>query len=182
MRKIAYTAIGVIIGAVLSLSGQALADSLSKVGKKVQNEYTVVVNGKELPVKAISIDGTSYTPNRAFAEATNSDIDFKNNTVILNTNTGDVMEEVVTSPEPTASEPVEEPTNVDVGNFTLKSIDPTIQGIESLIEVRKRQMKLAPPTNPEEQAEWDKVFADLNAKLERYKAIKAELERLEAQQ
>lgn len=73
--------IGILIGAALATSGQALADTVSNVGKKIQAEYTVEVNGEPVSVKAIAINGVTYTPNRALAAATGYDIQFKDKVV-----------------------------------------------------------------------------------------------------
>jgi hypothetical protein len=81
MKKII---ISIFIGAALVYSGSAMADSISKIGKKVDAEYTVFVDGKELTVKAIGVEGVSTTPNRALAEAVGYDVEFRDNTIYFN--------------------------------------------------------------------------------------------------
>ncbi|RXZ83368.1 hypothetical protein EBB07_06020 [Paenibacillaceae bacterium] len=63
--------VGVICGAVVSLGISVSAAEIknSFVGKKVQSEMTVSVNGKLVSGTAIVIDGASYLPVRAFTNA-----------------------------------------------------------------------------------------------------------------
>lgn len=78
MKKIVF---GIIIGAGLTFAVQAGAETISNVGKKVQAEYEVIVDGKSLPVMAVAVGGTTLTPNRALADAVGYDIAFENDTV-----------------------------------------------------------------------------------------------------
>jgi len=59
--------IGFICGAVLMFSGQAFADQISRVGKKVGSEAIVFIEGKEVS-SAIVVDGKAYTPARDIVE------------------------------------------------------------------------------------------------------------------
>jgi hypothetical protein len=75
--------IGFIIGVFLTLPTAIFADEVSNVGKRIAAEVPVILNGKELPVKAVAFDGTSYAPVRVIAEHLGLDVDFKDNQVIL---------------------------------------------------------------------------------------------------
>lgn len=75
--------IGIVIGAIVMFSSQVAADSISKIGKKVQAEYTIKVDGKTLDAKALSIDGTTSTPNRALADAVGYNVAFVNKEVVF---------------------------------------------------------------------------------------------------
>lgn len=55
--------IGFVCGALLMFSGQALAEEISMIGKKVGSEATVVVDGVEVS-NAVIIDSKSYAPVR----------------------------------------------------------------------------------------------------------------------
>ncbi|MFB9274543.1 hypothetical protein [Cohnella cellulosilytica] len=83
-------AIGLIVGAVLMYSGQAVAESVSKIGKKVQAEYNVKVDGKVLNTKALAVDNQTYTPNRVLADAIGYDIAFSNKEVVFNKKPGSI--------------------------------------------------------------------------------------------
>jgi hypothetical protein len=78
MKKIVF---GIIIGVGLTFAVQAGAETISNVGKKVQAEYEVTVDGNSLPVMAVAVGGTTLTPNRALADAVGYDIAFKDNVV-----------------------------------------------------------------------------------------------------
>jgi hypothetical protein len=75
---------GMVVGAVLTLSVSVYADDVAKlIGKQVDNEYPVVLNGAPLSNKAPSIEGTSYAPVREISEKLGLNVDFKDDTVIL---------------------------------------------------------------------------------------------------
>lgn len=76
---------GLLVGAALSFSVSAYAEDIkSLIGKQVEGETPVVLSGKELPVKAVIIDGSSYAPVRAIGEAVGKVVDWKDGKVILN--------------------------------------------------------------------------------------------------
>jgi len=77
--------IGFIVGVFLTLPAAIYADEVSNVGKRIAAEFPVVLNGQELPVKAVAFEGTSYVPVRALAEALGLEVDFKDRAVILET-------------------------------------------------------------------------------------------------
>lgn len=93
--------IGGLVGFLLAVPFTAFGEQLTNIGKKVQEEYDVMVDGEKLPVKAISIDGTTYTPNRTLSEALDYDITFADNTVVYS------RQSVTEVPTPV---PVETPT------------------------------------------------------------------------
>lgn len=72
MKKVV---IAFIAGALLMISGQALAEQVSRIGLKVGGEAAVYLNGKQLS-DAIIVDNKSYAPVRDIAEAFNSDVEF----------------------------------------------------------------------------------------------------------
>ncbi|MEK3717907.1 hypothetical protein [Paenibacillus sp. FSL R7-0333] len=65
--------VGFLAGTVFAISATAFADTIpSLIGKKVQAQYTVEVNGKIL--NTVVVDGSNYAPVRAFSEAAGYDI------------------------------------------------------------------------------------------------------------
>lgn len=77
MKKPFHMFIGILIGAAITVSATAAAEELqSLVGKKIDGEFTVTLNGKELAVKAGTIEGTSYLPVRAVSESLGLDVGF----------------------------------------------------------------------------------------------------------
>jgi hypothetical protein len=75
--------IGFIAGILLASVAPAYGAVSSLIGKSVQGEYTVKVDGAILSKKSVSIDGTTYAPLRAIGEATGYDVDFVNNEVVF---------------------------------------------------------------------------------------------------
>lgn len=100
MKKIAYIAGGVFIGAMLATSTGVFADSVkSLLGKKVTGEYTVIVNGKKIADRGAIIDGRANVPVRGISEALEADIKVNGKTIIVTTKSADNQ----TSIEPRAS-------------------------------------------------------------------------------
>ncbi|MDQ0062390.1 hypothetical protein [Paenibacillus harenae] len=73
MKKVV---IAFVAGALLMVSGQALAESISQVGKKVGGEAIVELNDTQLS-NAIIVDGKSYAPVRDIAESFGADVEFE---------------------------------------------------------------------------------------------------------
>ncbi|WP_144866281.1 stalk domain-containing protein [Paenibacillus sp. FSL W7-1279] len=89
MKKWAYVLGGVVIGALIATSGNAIAAQVkSLVGQKVTGEYKVVVNGKELQDKGAVISGRTNAPVRAISESLGADlkVDNKTKTITITTN------------------------------------------------------------------------------------------------
>jgi len=93
MKKLSVAAI-VFILALTVATGAMAAVQDSLVGKMVQGVFPVVLNDSTLDKQAIVIDGTSYLPVRAAAEALNMNVSFENNTVILKSTNSPVANRV----------------------------------------------------------------------------------------
>src|SRR5690606_9491967 len=77
-----------IVGVLVMISGQALADTVSQIGNKVDSEAVVIVNDERVS-DAIIIKGKSYTPSRDVAEALGGTVEWKgseNSIVITKSN------------------------------------------------------------------------------------------------
>lgn len=97
-----------IAGALLMVSVQAFGDSISKIGKKIQTEYTVTVDGQKLTVPAIAVDGTSYAPVRAIGEAAGYNVSVSGKSINLEKESVATMiptseSTASTDPKPTAN-------------------------------------------------------------------------------
>lgn len=69
--------ISFILGFVFATAGSVYAaDVASMIGKTVEGEFLVKVNGVTVDKKALVIDDTSYLPVRAIGEALNMDVKF----------------------------------------------------------------------------------------------------------
>lgn len=67
---------GLVFGIGLTLGIGAHAEVVSYVGKVIEGQFPVKVNGKEIESPGIVIDGTSYLPTRTIAELAGFDVKF----------------------------------------------------------------------------------------------------------
>ncbi|WP_348624282.1 hypothetical protein ABFT51_03490 [Paenibacillus peoriae] len=80
MKKIVA---GFLAGALFTIGATSFADEIeSLVGKKIQSETSVSVNGKELD-KAIVVEGKSYAPVRSIGEAAGYTVTVEGKNVVL---------------------------------------------------------------------------------------------------
>lgn len=76
--------LGLLFGIALAITSTTYADEIkSMVGKNVQGEFPVYINGLELDTSAVVIDGTSFLPVRKISEYTNYDIGFDENKKVI---------------------------------------------------------------------------------------------------
>lgn len=69
--------IGILIGIALMVSATSFADGIeSLVGKKIESQYPVTIDGKTLDKQAIVVDGSSYAPLRAIGDALDKNVAF----------------------------------------------------------------------------------------------------------
>ncbi|OMF00297.1 hypothetical protein BK124_11620 [Paenibacillus amylolyticus] len=74
---------GFLAGALFTLAGAAFADDIqSLIGKKIQGETVVELNGQALDT-AIIVDGKSYAPVRTIGEAAGYGVSMQNKKIIL---------------------------------------------------------------------------------------------------
>ena len=76
-------ALGFVVAALLFCAFPVYGAVSSLVGKEIDGEYSVVVNGVELQEKAIVVDGKSFTPNRAIGDAVGYDVSFQNEKIVF---------------------------------------------------------------------------------------------------
>jgi len=76
--------IGFIAGVLVATASVAAADTISLVGKKVQSEAIVTLDGEAIGT-ALIIDGTSYPPLRVVAEAVGVGVGYEKGVVKLQT-------------------------------------------------------------------------------------------------
>ena len=171
---------GVLVGFLLSVPTFAIAQQISMIGKEVQSEFPIIVNGETLPVKAIGIEGTSYAPLRAVGEISGYQVDFKDRTVIFTSvssiEQGEEGESVTTITE-------EQDVKVDHG-YTLETINEAIKKKEEAIEEHTKLLEYSlerfgpsPDTDKAKAA-----IEQAKEELEKLKQIKAELEAQAQQQ
>lgn len=99
--------VGFLVGLLVASTLPVYGAISSMVGKEVKVEYPVIVDGKSLDVKAIAIDGVSYSPNRALTDALNLGIGFENKTIYITSNP-DIEDESEQGGEPVMDQSIEE--------------------------------------------------------------------------
>lgn len=136
MKKVV---LGIIIGIGFTFGFTTYAaDITTLVGKTVQGIFPVTVDGDVLPKTAIVIDGTSYLPVRAIADALGMDITFNADLGIELTNKEAVpmtmSDTLTTAPEATPTPTVDPHNNIGYYNGLLT-------GGEQLLNAAQAKLK-----------------------------------------
>lgn len=165
MRKYFFTIlISMLIGAALTLSFNVSAAVESIIGKQVQGEVAVKLNGAELSNKAAIVDGTSYLPVRSIGESLGLNVDFKNNEVVLDQKPKEapkVTETVTQTPQ----DPVKPKRTIEQLDGMIQELNINIWTMKAGIESKKEDDARV----PEYKERLKKYEADL-AELEKEKA------------
>lgn len=164
MKKYAGYLLAGMIGFVIAIPATSFGAQIqSMVGKKIQAEYSVEVYGKTLPVKSIVIGGTSYTPNRALADAIGADVRLEDKKVIFTKGAQQVDSEQETSPK--------SDTDYETKVRTAKH---NIEIMKKIIENQQASVNYA--ITPEAKDEAQKTLDEYNSRLEGYQKELADLE------
>jgi hypothetical protein len=164
MKKVV---ISFIAGALLMASGQALADDISLIGKKVAGEATVLLNGKELS-NAVIIDSKSYAPVRDITESFGAEVDYDKGVITIDTLTTSFETEekirALTSEKKFIEGQITQ---------TQNSID-SLTGETSIIAKLEKLLE-TPDPNPLTQKEREEKLAYFKSGLEDHRIKLAEL-------
>jgi hypothetical protein len=76
MKKFIF---GLILGLVIAIPVGAHGEVVSMIGKAIEGQFNVTLNGTKLDTPALVVDGTSYLPVRAIGEALGLDVKFDSN-------------------------------------------------------------------------------------------------------
>lgn len=88
MRKYIYGLLGILIGFSLSITITTHADSIkSLIGKIVEGEYPISINGAKINTTAIVINNISYIPVRAVSGVFGLNVSFNKDSGIELTQT-----------------------------------------------------------------------------------------------
>lgn len=128
LLKTKFLTVGIIVGVLGTIATTSIAAQIpSLVGKKIQAEYTINVDGKNLGTKAIVVEGVSHLPVRKVSEIYGADITVKDKVITMNT------KETV--------EDVQQPTNNDDSTEEKKPDNSkTIEGLKSDLESTNRML------------------------------------------
>lgn len=167
-----------LAGALMMVSVQAFGSSISQIGKKIQTEYTVTVDGQKLTVPAIAVDGKSYAPVRAIGEAAGYDVQVSGKSISLNKESAAVSNNIVNLPEPT---PEVIPPVTDTKQSTDKE-----KAIAKLISLQSQYTALAgniafllaqidgDPTNTTYKQQLEEAQTKYNSLKAEYDQLKAD--------
>lgn len=71
---------GLVLGLCIAMPITVIADSM--VGKRIETEVAIKLDGEYLPINAIGLEGRTYAPVRAFAEALGKEVDWDGEVII----------------------------------------------------------------------------------------------------
>lgn len=166
--------IGGIVGALLAISTQSYGEEFvsSIIGKQVQGQFPIKINGVKLNQSAAVVDGTSYLPVRAVGEALNMDVSFNADLGIELKKKGG--NSVVIEPEKTAPTLQEIEEKIEANKVKRRAIDTWI----GIANENLKYTKDNPEQNKEIQKEMEKyqsMLKDNEAELQDLEKQKAEL-------
>ncbi|MFL1672440.1 hypothetical protein [Paenibacillus dendritiformis] len=190
--KAKFISIGLVIGVFGTVATTSIAAQLpSLVGKKVQAEYAINVDGEKLDTKAIVVDGVSHLPVRKVSEIYGGDISVKNKVITLNTlNTkDDDTNEGDQSSSQTNTEKEEKTENskekdIEFYKSSLESINRLLADTKDGLEKENKSLQKATETNDnalipkikDRIDELTKVKEDLEQEQTKVKKILQDLE------
>ena len=157
MKKIV---ISFFAGFGLATDGSVYAEDIvtTMVGKKVEGEFAVKVDGNKLDKKAIVIDDTSYLPVRAIGEALDMDVTFNADLGIELTEKETTTVEATTTTEMSA----EDAENVRISEEQIVLAQNRIKEKEQKIAEMKKDLqsendKLATATDEQQEKQLIKM-------------------------
>lgn len=153
MKKWTYGIIGAFVGVAMTISFSAAAEEFqSLIGKQVEGQVAVIVDGKEISVPAAIIEGTSYAPVRAVAEAVGRNVDWYEGKVLINSK--EAVKTVEPSVTPTLSPVPQE-------EITLLRAQGEIDRLSTIVTTHKGLMLLYPDVE-QYKTDYDKYKAELD--------------------
>lgn len=166
--------IGAFIGAFLMVSGQVMAEELSKIGKVVQGE-AVVVKGKTELSNAIIVDGKSYAPVRDIVESFGSTTTYTKGVIRIEENQTDIGPadkiELLESKKRIIGREIE---RIEKGNLVLEN-----ETIPFFIERGKTSKTGEIP--PDTQARIDELKESLAESIAKLTDLKAQVAAIDAE-
>lgn len=163
-----------LAGALMMVSVQAFGDSVSQIGKKIQTELSVTVDGKKLTVPAIAVDGKSYAPVRAIGDAVGYNVAVSGKSIILSKEGGTVSDNIVNIPEPTPEVIPPAATHtpkLQTNESKINALSHKLATLSGSIAIAEAQLKDKP-----DNSELQQKVVDLKAQYAELQAQLAELQ------
>lgn len=154
------TIVAFLAGVLLATAGSVYAEDIKTlIGKQIQGEIPVKINGEELDKKAIYVDGTSYLPVRAIGDALGMDVKYDADLgVELTPKEGEAVDTAPESPVEVAPVPMSEEDadsiktseeQLSLAETRIKDNQDRIKRLES--EKSAETENLSKVTSPEER-------------------------------
>ncbi|MNC12460.1 hypothetical protein D3C76_422130 [compost metagenome] len=166
--------VGFLVGAIFTVSTAAFADDVkSLVGKAIQGEAPVIVDGKQLDT-AIIVDGKSYAPVRVIGEAAGYSVTVEGKKVILKSEAKDTVK--------TTSENLDKPRTLeDVNSVIVRTKEKFERYKEAIqlyeVNVTNSTTDEAKANNQQMLDSYKKQLAEAEQKLADLEKQKTELEK-----
>lgn len=156
---------GFLAGALFTLAGAAFADDIqSLIGKKIQGEAVVELNGQALDT-AIIVNGKSYAPVRAIGEAAGYEVSMQDKKIILD----EKVSNTSTASTPGKGQVVEDESKI---NEIIASHEESIKREEIRIESYEKLIL----ERPNDKEVYQAVIDTAKANIAKYKEWIAERE------
>lgn len=156
--------IGLILGATLMLGVSAHAEVVSLVGKAIEGQFPVMVQGETITSPGIVVNGTSYLPTRTIAELAGYDVAFDADLGIKLAKKSIVMQNANGSQE----------VVIDV-NERLKSIENELHTQKRTLEILKNDMSKSNINKEGTQKSIDDISVTISALEAEKAALEAQL-------
>ena len=174
--------IGAIAGFLLSFSFTVYGEEFaSLVGREIQGEFPVKVDGELLKNKAIVVDGTSYLPVREFGEKLGYKVGFDPEDGVtldkMETQTPSQTQNqqskiqpgvIIYPPTPQINEPEDPEKSLSYVESQIKYWEHQLMLIKGAIKMHQEDGK--------DTSSLEQKLKEAEAQLEKYQKLKAELE------
>ncbi len=160
MKKFVF---GLILGMGLMLAVNVQAEVTSLIGKTIEGQFPVKVDGETIASPGIVVEGTSYLPTRTIAELAGFDVAFDADMGVELTKQEEVAsissEVMVVEPANTVQDnPVDVENRLEALNQSIQMKQEAISATEWLLSLVTDESKKA-----EIQADLTKLYDELNA-------------------
>ncbi|MNV06764.1 hypothetical protein D3C71_971630 [compost metagenome] len=145
MKKIGLLIVGIIIGAGLTLSPQIYGAGAKLLGAKVDKTLDIKLNGNSIGQGAV-IDGTSYLPVRAAANALGLEVSVDSTQVNLQGKSNEELAEIAQK-EQAEMDKVSKISSLEIkiklSKQKIESLESAITGTEKTVSSRLSQLNAA---------------------------------------
>lgn len=165
---------GLIAGMLLMVSMTTFAEEIeSYIGKVIEGQFPVIVDGQKVDKPGLVIEGTTYLPVRATAELFGYDIAFIDSQVILNKKVVATVQEV--------EKPVEPEPIVETEEMTLPFIESEIERLTLQLNSAIDAIGLRKKVNPDDPyiSNFEEIKIEIEEKLAELNRMKKELQETE---